>query len=139
MNKLSLALVLLVTGCASVSVSNQHRQAIDRYRKDGSLKQAKKDIGYTVNPTPTFFWALIPGANRIHIARKSEQSPYYKQFERDYPGVTGILYTSGWMCAAVSWFPYLYEFTMPCQAGSGVFPDVMRVNNLMWMYHIESR
>jgi hypothetical protein len=133
------ALAVVSAGCMSLGVIDEHKQKIAQYRRDGSLRKAKAEIGYTVNPTPTFFWALIPGANRIHIARKIEQSPYREQFERDYPGVTGRLYTSGWMCASVSWFPYIYEFTMPCQGGSGVFPDVMRVNNLMWMYHIESK
>ena len=133
------ALAAVCAGCMSIDVIDKHTQKIAQYRSDGSLAKAKDEIGYTVNPTPTFFWALIPGANRIHIARKIEQSPYYKQFECDYPGRKNDMYAGGMICAAFSWFPYVWEFTMPCQAGSGVYPDVARVNNLMWMYHIESK
>lgn len=133
------ALVAVFTGCMCVNVTDEHKQKIAQYRRDGSLAKAKEEIGYTVNPTPTFFWSLIPGANRIHVARKIEQSPYYHQFKRDYPGMKERIGGGGMVCAMFSWFPYLYYFTMPCQAGSGVFPDVMRVNNLMWMYHVESK
>jgi hypothetical protein len=133
------ALAVACAGCVVVRVSDEHRQKIAKYLADGSLAKAKKEIGYTVNPAPTLCWALIPGANKIHIARKIEQSPYCEQFKRDYPVVTAKLLADGWVCAAFSWIPYLYEFTMPCQAGSGVFPDVVRVNNLMWMYHVDSK
>lgn len=133
------ALIVVFAGCMSINVTDEHKRKIAQYRRDGSLAKAKEEIGYTVNPTPTFFWSLIPGANRIHIARKIGQSPYYHQFERDYPGEAGRICQAGSICAAFSWIPYLYEFTMPCQAGTGVFPDVMRVNNLMWMYHVESK
>jgi hypothetical protein len=137
---LALGLLLVAAGgCMSVDVAKHHKRAISSYRRDGSLERAKNQIGYTVNPVTTFFWGLIPGANKIHIARKIEQSRYRKQFERDYPGVTGRLWAGGCVCATFSWIPFVYEFTMPCQVGSGVYPDVARVNNLMWMYHIESR
>jgi hypothetical protein len=126
-------------GCMSVDVDKHHKRAISRYKADGSLARAKQQMGYTVNPVTTFFWGLIPGANKIHIVRKIGQSPYRRQFERDYPGVTDRLWAGGCVCVGVSWFPLVYEFTMPCQVGSGVYPDVARINNLMWMYHIESK
>ncbi len=132
------ALAAICSGCVSFCVREEHKKQIAAYRQDGSLRQAKTDVGRTVNPVPTMFWALIPGANKIHMARKISQSPYREQLERDYQGLITDLYVEGGFCAAVSWFPLIYYFAAPCQIGSGVYPDVVKLNNLMWMYHIES-
>ena len=139
MKKLMILALLAASGCMSVEVSEWHRRKIANYRANGSLRQAKNEIGRTVNPVPTLFWGLVPGANKIHIARKIKQSPYRHQIERDYPGLTTNLMVGGGFCAAISWFPLIYYVAAPCQIGSGVYPDVVRINNLMWMYHVESK
>ena len=132
------ALAASCAGCMCAKISPEHERRIAQYRHDGSLAKAKDEIGYTVNPTPTFFWALIPGANQIHIYRKIKQSPYYDDFARDYPHLMEYLINDGIGCVIFSWFPLIYEFSMPCQMGSGVYPDVARINNLAWMYHLDA-
>jgi hypothetical protein len=133
------ALAAVCSGCVSFSVREEHKKKIAAYRQEGSLRQAMEDIGRTVNPVPTMFWGLVPGANKIHMARKIGQSPYRQQIERDYPGLITDLYVEGGFSVAVSWFPLIYYFAVPCQIGSGVYPDVVKINNLMWMYRVESQ
>jgi hypothetical protein len=53
--------------------------------------------------------------------------------------LTGNLMGEGTISLVFSWIPWVYHFTMPCQMGSGVFPDVARVNNLAYMYHLDAK
>ena len=137
--RLVAAVAVFASGCSTVDLKSEHEARIDQYRREGKLAQASAEVGYTVNPTPTFFWALLPGANQVHIARKITQSPYYGDFARDYPWLTSRLTSEGVVCLIFSWIPWVYEFSMPCQMGSGVFPDVARVNNLAYMYHLDAQ
>ena len=133
-----LALSAMITGCKCVYVTSEHRAKIEQYRADGRLAEAMAEMGRTVSLGPTMAWALVPGANQIHIMRKINQSPYASKIQRDYPGLTESLGRDGTAAILFSWIPYVYYFTMPIEMGTCV-SDVFALNNLAWMYHIESK
>jgi hypothetical protein len=130
--------LLCLSGCSMVEVKREHEVLIEQYRRDGRLKQAEAEIGRTVGMGATITWSLIPGANHIHMARKIKQSPYLKDFDRDYPLLRSSLIQEGFVCSIFSIIPYVYEFSMPIQAGCTP-PDVIRINNLAYMYHIKNQ
>ena len=133
-----LALAAMITGCKCLNVTPEHKAKIAQYRADGRLAEARDEIGRTVSLAPTMAWALVPGANQIHIMRKINQSPYASKIQSDYPGLTGSLGAEGTMAILFSWIPYVYYFSMPIEMGTCV-SDVFALNNLAWMYHVESK
>ena len=128
----------MITGCKCVYVTSEHKAKIAQYRANGRLAEARAEMGRTVSLAPTMAWALVPGANQIHIMRKINQSPYASKIQRDYPGLTSSLGTEGSMAIIFSWIPYVYYFSMPIEMGTCV-SDVFALNNLVWMYHVESK
>ena len=133
-----LALSMVLTGCKCVYVTAEHKAKIVRYRADGRLAQAKAETGRTVSLAPTIAWSLLPGANQIHIMRKIKQSPYVGKIQQDYPGLTASLTAEGSASLMFSWIPYVYYFTMPIELGTSI-SDVFAVNNLVWMYSVDSK
>lgn len=132
------AFIFCITGCCMVEVKPEHKVLIDRYQREGKIKQAEAELGRTVGMGATICWGLIPGANHIHMARKIEQSPYSSDFKRDYPCLRSSLMEEGIVCSIFSIIPYVYDFTMPIQVGCTP-PDVIRINNLAYMYHIKNQ
>ena len=132
------SLLMTVTGCMVVEVKPEHEARIRRYQKEGKFKEAKKELGKTVGMGATVCWGFIPGANHIHMARKIQQSPYASQFDKDYRSLSSGLFSIGALCSFFSVIPYVYNFTMPCQVG-GTPVDVIRINNLAYMYHIDAK
>ena len=55
---ISFALAAICSGCVSFCVREEHKKQIAAYRQDGSLRQAKTDVGRTGNPVPTLCWAI---------------------------------------------------------------------------------
>ena len=133
-----LAFSAVLAGCKCVYVTPEHKAKIVQYRADGRLAQAKAETGRTVSLAPTIAWSLLPGANQIHIMRKIKQSPYVGKIQQDYPGLTAALTAEGSASLMFSWFPYVYCFSMPIELGTSI-SDVFAVNNLVWMYCIDSK
>lgn len=133
-----LVLSAVLTGCKCVYVKTEHKDKIERYRADGRLAQAGTEVGRTVSLMPTIAWALLPGANQIHIMRKIKQSPYVDKIQQDYPALTAALTAEGTAALMFSWFPYVWCYSMPIEMGSSI-SDVFAVNNLVWMYSIDAK
>jgi hypothetical protein len=140
MKKVSIcvAIAAIASGCEVVNVRPEHKEKIKKYRQEGKLKQAEAEIGKTVGMGATVCWGFIPGANHIHMARKIKQSPYAAQFDQDYHSLSSSLFSIGTVCSIFSVIPYVYNFTMPLQVGCSPV-DVIRINNLAYMYHIQSK
>lgn len=136
MKKLLAISLVALCGCVT-SIKPEHKAKIALYEKQGKIKQAEKELERTVGMGASLWWSLIPGANQIHMARKIKQSPYAAYVERDYPGMTTALNLDGWICATVSVIPYVWDFTMPFQMACTP-TSVIRINNLVYMYHIDS-
>ena len=133
-----LVLSAVLTGCKCVYVKTEHKDKIERYRADGRLAQAGTEVGRTVSLMPTIAWALLPGANQIHIMRKIKQSPYVDKIQQDYPALTAALTAEGTAALMFSWFPYVWCYSMPIEMGSSI-SDVFAINNLVWMYSIDAK
>ena len=132
-------LAIICVGCSTLRVKPEHKERIERYRREGKLSEAHAEIGYTVNMFATMGWAFLPGANQIHICRKIVQSPYAVKFVQDYPEVKRKMCRKAYFSLAFSWIPSVYGVSMPLQMSTSSVVDVHRVNNLAYMYHIDEK
>ena len=131
---LSLVLALLA-GCQCINVTHAERSQIDQLHSEGISWAGNPPAGYSpaVNMTAAIFWGILPGAGQMFAAHKMDDAGI---IEHDFDKTS--LNGSGFAMLALSWIPYVYEFTLPCGIG-GVVVDVNRVNNIHLLQYIDRK
>lgn len=129
---------LVLAGCACIDISEAQRRQIEELHEQGISWAKNPPVGYqpVVRMGPAICWGILPGAAQIFIADKIGDA-YAEGRIQEFAEDRVELNTSGTMMLLFSWFPLVYDGTMPFGIG-GVIHDVNRMNNLALLEYMQN-
>ena len=123
---------LAFAGCECVNVGSQDRIEVDALHRQGISWSGECEAGRlkpVVSMGPAIGWSFLPGAGQVFMAHKIDVARAEGRLnDPRAPGWAASMRSEGIPMLAVSWFPYIYDFTHPFGMAA-VIVDVNRLNN----------